>query len=234
VLVLCLILGINQVPGDAGEDTRIKEQIHARLSGLVSVHAERLEVSVLDGVVTITGSVASLGEQLTIGRIAGSITGVASIANNLSIRALDRPEAAIAQEVNRLLQRRPKFRTADVVVSASGTAVTLDGKVKRNADRAEAEEIAASALGVTRVVNRLQVESAGTVPDATIQRNVASVLANPITFGAIKDLEVVVEESNVTLKGTVKHESDRLSAERLSLGVEGVASVINLIAIEGK
>lgn len=232
MIVFCLAMGINLVPGDAANDVRIKDQLLAKLTGLVSIHPERLEVTVSEAVVRITGSVASVGEKLVIGRIAGSIMGVASIANDLSVRAVDRPEADILQDVTRLLQNRPKFRDVPIRVLVSGNEVTLDGQVKHNADKAEAEEIAGTVAGVTRVVNTLEVDSAGTIPDEIIKSKVESALANPITFGAVRNLEVTVEEGTVTLKGTVRRDMERRQAERIVVGVEGVGSVLNLITIE--
>lgn len=231
-LAFCLAASVNQVQGDPAADTRIKEQILARLTGLVSIHPERLEVEVNEGTVKLTGSVASLGEKVVVERIAGSITGVRGITNELTIRALDRPESQIAQEVSRLLQSRPKFSDDAIQVSVTGTEVTLDGNVKHAADRLEAEEIAGTAQGVTTIVNKLQVESEGTIPDETIRSNVASALGNPVSFGVIRNLEIEVKEGTVTLKGSVRRESDRRQAERLALGVEGVATVRNQLTVD--
>lgn len=232
-LALCLVLGINLVPADAANDARIREQLQSRLSGLVSIHAERLEVTVTDGVVRIAGSVASVGEKMSVGRIAGSVAGASSVTNDLTVRALDRPEAVVRQEVTGLLKNRPKFRDADIRVSVSGSEVTLSGKVKHASDKAEAEDIAGAAMGVSRVVNSLEVDNAVPITDEMIRSNVGSALRNPVTFGVVRDLEIEVEDGMVTLRGTVVRDSDRQQAERLALGVDGVVSVENLIDVEG-
>ena len=232
-LALCLAMGFNLASADTANDARIKEQLQSRLSGLVSIHPERMEVTVTDGVVRITGSVASVGEKLAVGRIAGSVAGATSVTNDLSVRALDRPDAAVRQEVSGLLKNRPKFRDADIHVAVSGSQVTLTGKVKHASDKAEAEDIAGTAMGVTRVVNSLEVDNKVTIPDETIKSNIGSALKNPVTFGVVKDLEIVVEDGMVTLRGSVVRESDRLQAERLALGVDGVTSVENLITVTG-
>lgn len=232
-LIAFLFLSFSQLPADADSDTRIKTLIMGKLNGLVSIHPERLAIEVTDGAVRISGSVASVGEQMTVGRLAGSVSGVTTITNDLSVRTVDRQEADILQEVTSRLKNRPKFRDGSVHVSVAGSEVTLSGTVKHNADKADAEDIAGAVRGVTSVVNRLQAETNGNIPDEVIQSKVRGALVNPVTFGVVRDLEVAVEDGVVTLKGSVRRHADRDMAERIALGVEGVTTVDNQVTVEG-
>jgi len=232
--VLALAVGfaaVDQVPCDSTTDTRIKEQIQAKLAGQVSLHPERLAIEVNDGIVRLTGSVASIGETMTVARLAGSISGVRSVANELTIRTQERPEVQITQEVTTLLQNRPKFRDGSIRVSVAGSEVTLSGVVKQTADRVDAEEIAGTARGVTNVINRIVVDNDARSPDAAIKSKVMSALGNPVSFGVVRNLEVEVLDGAVTIRGTVRRQSDRSMAERITLGIDGVVSVNNQVAV---
>src|SRR5213594_2017729 len=202
---------------DGAADERIRQRVQMKLAGQVAVHIESLDVRVQDGSVRLAGTVGSLGEKLRAERVAGGIVGVKSVTNDLVVKTTDRSEIAIAQDVRHRLETRTRFKRTPVQVTVSGTEVTLSGQVERGLDRVDAQEIAADAPGVTRVINNVQVKGEGSIPDESIRSRVLSILANPLTFGVIRHLEVTVEGGAVTLRGTVTREADRVEAERLAL-----------------
>lgn len=219
---------------DSAADDRLRQLVQMKLANQVSLHIETLGVRVEDQNVRLAGSVASIGEKLRAERIVGGIVGVGGITNELSVRKSDRSEIAIAQDVQRHLGTRVRFRRTPIQVTVSGTEVTLGGVADRGVDRLDAEEIAANVQGVTQVVNNIQVKTAGAIPDESIRNRVLGVLTNPLTFGLIRNPEVTVEEGTVTLRGTIVREADRLEAERLTLSVPGVSSVVNLLTVAGR
>jgi len=229
--VLLTIGTLGAARADSGEDDRIRQRVEARLVGQVNVHIESFGIQVQEGIVHLTGFVDSVGEKNRADRVVGGIVGVRGIRNDLQIRASDQSELSITQEVSRRLDSRTRFRKTPVQVTVSGTEVTLSGAVERALDRLDAEEIAAEVPGVTKVINSLQVRSEGSVTPEVIRSRVTSILTNPLTFGVIRNLQVAVEQGTVTLSGTAARESDRLQAERLTLGVPGVVGVINLITL---
>jgi osmotically-inducible protein OsmY len=231
LLAVCLPAGIGLLHADAASDERIKQRIKNKLSGQVSLHLESLELDVRDGAVRLAGSVASVGERAIIERLVGGLSGVTGITNDLSVRPTGRSEQAIADEVRRLLERRVRFKKSPIDVTASGSDVTLDGTIERAIDRLDAEVIAGGVTGVTRVINNLQVVPSGQTSPQTIRERILSALGNPLTFGVIRDLEVVVDGGAVELRGVAVRDADRTQAERLALGVNGVISVKNLITV---
>jgi len=229
--VIALTIAAGAVSAETATDSRIRLRIERRLTGQVSLHFERLAITVDNGVATLEGSVASVGEKQSVDRIVAAVTGVESVVNNLTVRLSNEPDAAILHKVQRLLEQRPRFQSNPVQATISGGAVTLTGDVQRGVDRLDAEQIAGSVEGVTQVVNRLQVLGAGTVPPETIRNDVMSVLVNPLTFGVIRHLEVSVEGSVVTLRGEAASDADRIAARRLALTVTGVTDVIDEIVL---
>jgi len=218
---------------DAETDDRIRLRIENRLAGQVALSVENLKIEVQEAVVRLSGSVASIGELERVERLVSGVVGVAGTVNELTIRASTRSDLALSQEIRRLLNRRTRFRDAGIVVTASGTEVSLEGMVERALDRLDAEKIAADVAGVTRVVNKLQVASDGRIPPEVIGTRVRSLLVNPLTFGVIRELEVSVEEGVVHLRGVARRDGDRIEAERLAMSVPGVTGVINEISVLG-
>lgn len=215
----------------APSDDTIREKIFQKVTGQVGLHLQQFEVEVNQGVARIRGTVASLSELQKLERLAGSAQGVRGLESLVQVRPADRPEPVIEDEVRRRLERRPQYKNSPVTVSASGTVVTLSGTVSRNFDRLEAAAIAGEIEGVTRIINDLVAATAGPVDDDTIRRRVESILVNPLTFGAVRDLRVTVTGARVSLKGSVIREFDRREAERLALTVDGVESVQNELTI---
>jgi len=229
--LIALAIGAGPARADSDADRRVKMRIEGRLVGQVNLHFERLGIAVNGGVVTLTGSVASIGERRDAERIVGSVFGVTGVVNDLGIRPSHESSEAILHEVQRRLERRPRFQSNAVQASIAGTVITLTGEVQRGLDRSDAADIAASVAGVTRVDNDIRVLGAGSVPPETIRDDVRSVLLNPLTFGVVRDLEVTVSGSVVTLRGEVSREADRRTAERLALTVTGVTEVMNEIVV---
>lgn len=230
-VAVAMCMGIARA--DTATDDRIKQRILSKLTGQVSIHLEGFDVQVTEGVVRLRGSAGSLGEVKKVERIVGSIPDVAGIASELIVRPSPVSDAEIAGRVKYALDRRPRFKAAQLQVSSAGGQVTLDGTVERALDRLEAGEFAAEVEGVSQVINNLRIRSEGTISPEQVRSRVLSVLTNPLTFGVVRNLEVEVEGSTVTLYGAVSRPSDLTHAERLCLGVPGVGSVRNLIEVMG-
>ncbi|HET6372321.1 MAG TPA: BON domain-containing protein [Candidatus Polarisedimenticolia bacterium] len=235
MLSLTMICGAHVLMprADAAADERIQQRILTRLAGQVTLHLEELQVDVKDGVAHLSGSTGSIGETQSVERIVRSIVGVATVVSDLTVRPRGSSESMITQEVRRLLDRRTRFKTSPIEVDVAGTEVTLSGKVQRGIDRLDAETIAAGITGVTRVVNNLEIASAGTSTAEEIRKKTLAILTNPLTFGLVRKLAIEVSGGTVTLTGVVSRDQDRLEAERLTLAVPGVTSVDNRIEVEG-
>lgn len=66
-------------------DESIKEEIVELLAGHGQVDAKRIRVDVIDGTVTLSGSVRSQSETQTVEGIAGNVLGVQEINNQLNV-----------------------------------------------------------------------------------------------------------------------------------------------------
>jgi osmotically-inducible protein OsmY len=223
---------------EEGGDRRLREQIAARLEGQVSLHLRDLKLEVSRGDVRVSGTVASLEEVDTVERLVQGIVGVRRLDNRVRVRPSPRSDAAIGQELRRRLDRFTALRSPAVEAEVTDGHAVLSGTVGEAVDRVEAERQARSVPGVLHLDNRLAVrgpvwsgDDSG-VGGEDLAVRVRSLLANPLTFGAVRRLRVEAEGSTIYLHGAVAREADREEAGRLAATVSGVTRVVNLIAVD--
>jgi hypothetical protein len=142
-------------------------------------------------------------------------------------------ENPIEGEVHRSLQRLPYFGVFDYLAyTVEGSTVLLYGKVMDPNLRDSAAAVAATAQGVTCVIDKIELLQ-NSPSDNRIRLDVfGAIYSDPLllryafagTGGAI---HIVVERGRVTLEGEVASVSDaRRIAERVDK-VSGVASISN-------
>jgi len=227
-LAAILAAGATSVHAD---DNQVRLRILNRLKGQVGLDTSDLQVSVRGGEVELTGSVASLGDLKKLDRLVYGVVGVELVTNNLGVRPSNRSDQAIEEQVRLELQRRPRFREHPVAVSVSGRVVTLSGDVERSLDRSDAAGIAEGVEGVVQVDNRIRVTSSQETTPDEIRSRCLAILANPLTFGVIQDLQVEVDGSTVTVRGVVRRQADKNEATRLLRQVPGVLEVNNRLDV---
>ncbi len=118
-----------------------------------------IEVSVKEGVVTLTGQVPSLGHKRLAGVLAWWVPGSRDVINGLEVVP---PEAdnddEITDAVRLVLEKDPFVNAAQIRVSTKNACVTLEGLVATEREKDMAEWDAWYVFGVDRVINALTVE----------------------------------------------------------------------------
>ena len=126
----------------------------------------------------------------------------------------------------------PNLDGAAISVSANDGRVTLRGTVGSLVQQAEAARTARRVLGVRNVEDQLQVRPMG--PDERADADTkAAVLAALIDDDDLHaaDIDVKANDGTVTLSGLVEFARSRDRAERVALGVAGVAQVHNRLKV---
>jgi osmotically-inducible protein OsmY len=139
-------------------DTDIARETGEALRRSVDV-PDSIQVSVHDGVLTLSGVVTWQFERAAAGRAVQYAKGVGVINNEITIRP-----GVIAEDlkfaISAALLRNAEVDGARVaVVTANDGSATLTGVVASWSERRQAERVTWSAPGVTRVANRLTVAS---------------------------------------------------------------------------
>lgn len=137
------------------DDTALAQAVRNALRWDVDVPEERIDSIVRDGVVTLRGSVDHWYERSAARHVVARLTGVRSVNDHMVVATPERTDQQIFDEIKATLFRRLPGVDVDLTV-AEGT-VTLMGRLRSYADRAQTAALAWRTPGVKSVVNRIVV-----------------------------------------------------------------------------
>lgn len=147
------------------EDVEIRRALEATFGYDPRIDAERLNMRVEEGIVTLFGEVDSLKAKRTAGQDARNTVGVWRVRNHLKVRPALGPhrrpmpdlDAQIARKVRLALLRDPVVEQHEITVTVNNYLVKLEGTVDTKYEKQLAEEVASRIRGVAAVVNHLTV-----------------------------------------------------------------------------
>ena len=141
-------------------------------------------------------------------------------------------DSTLEKAVMDALADNRRVHADEIAVQAIDGAVILRGTVGSLVQQAEAARTARRVLGVRNVEDQLQVRPMG--PDERADADTkAAVLAALIDDDDLHaaDIDVKANDGTVTLSGLVEFARSRDRAERVALGVAGVAQVHNRLKV---
>jgi osmotically-inducible protein OsmY len=136
----------------------------------------------------------------------------------------------IHDDVCRQLMWQTDIQSNEIVVAVKNSAVVLSGRVETCLESREAESAAKAAYGVSSVTNNIRIEPKRTRSDQEIAGDITAHLQR-ITCVLEEIPSVTVREGIATLRGQVRWNFQRNSAERATEAVVGVLRVRNLVAV---
>lgn len=221
----------------AAPDGDLRQQVLERLSEEEAI-AAKIEVSVQDDEVTLTGLLASIGEkEWAIERVERT-DGVSAVVSQLTL-VVPRPDTDLARAVAEAIVRYPYYTVFDHVSGfVENGVVTLQGDV--TPDRRKSKDIrerVSKVIGVQGVVNEVETLSPA-INDARLRFTLARRLFNHPSLGRYTGydpgIHIIVKNGYVTLKGTVYDQADRLIADSESRRAFGVIRVYNELKVRGE
>jgi len=139
-------------------DMQIKSQAENTLLWNEDIDSTNIEVSVSNGIVTLTGTVDSLWKKWEAEQTVYRNFGVISVENHLTIvPTTSIVDQDIAEDIEKALDRNFYVDAEDVSVKVDRGIVTLMGDVKTTIARTQAEDIAMYTAGVMDVKNELRL-----------------------------------------------------------------------------
>jgi osmotically-inducible protein OsmY len=190
-----------------------------------------LLVAVRDGVVTLTGDVASVPERIAAAKAAERVWGVKGVVDELFVRsagASGADEADLAMSAKTMLEWAIDVPMDTVAVAVHDRALTLSGAVTWEFQREAAARAVSFIRGITGVTNDVTIVERPTVlvskdaVEAAIRRN-TPLVADTIT--------VTVDGHTLILSGSVRSATERRQAEHLAWAAAGVTRVENKLTI---
>jgi len=236
-------------------DSEVKTAIKDALSIDPRVLAENVNVDVLEGIVTLRGTVDNLASSRAAAQVARDTVGVWRVRNRLRVGLVEPvSDADIYSRVRNALINDPFVELYEIEVTVNEGRVTLDGLVDTTFEKAQAEDVVARLSGVVTVNNNLNAVNARplpyqpyvdernnydygrydfltstTVDDWAIRQDIEEELWwSP--FVDSDKINVAVEEGVATLTGTVDTWSDRYTATENALE-GGAVRVINKLDV---
>lgn len=120
----------------------------------------QLDVSVVEGVITLDGDVPSLAQKRLAESLVWWIPGTRDVVNGLGVAPPEEDsDDDITDALKRVLQKDPLLKGLTIGVSTDHRVVTLRGAVPSETQRRAAEDDAWCLFGVDRVISTLQVHA---------------------------------------------------------------------------
>ena len=197
-----------------------------------SVDASNIAVAAKDGVVTLTGHVASYAQKLAAERAAWRVHGVKAIAQEIEVRLpgdKKLSDADIAKRALDILAWDVLVPSDKLQVKVADGWITLSGKAAWNYQRLAAEKAVRKLSGVTGVSNNILVEPR--VQAGDVRKNIVDALKRHAEVEANKIKVDVLDSGTVAIDGYVDDWDERQAVERAAWSAPGVRVVQNRVRI---
>lgn len=203
----------------------LQERVETELSWDPRLDATSIGVSAHDGVVTLSGSVATYSEKLDAEQAALRVRGVHGIAENINVR----PFGDVGLGDDEIARRAVSSLEWDVMVPNEAIQVvvqdgyvTLTGEVEWDFQRAAAARAIHKLYGVRQITNEISLKAR--VQSEDIHKLIKDALERQgqIEAGNIK---VSVDGGKVSLSGHVKSWPERSVIEHAAWAAPGVYAV---------
>lgn len=212
-------------------DAILKSDVVAELAWDPAVNAAHIGVSVVDGVVTLSGSLDSLAEKYAAEKAVRRIPGVRGLAIDLEVKLApqhQRADAGIADAAVRALDWASDVPSDRIQAQVEDGWVTLTGKVDWRYQRTAAERAVRSLVGVRGITNKVEVESRAET-DA-IREQISGALARHAAREA-SHIAIDVDGGVVTLTGEVGSLPEHDAAVGAAFSTRGVSRVVDRLHV---
>lgn len=207
------------------------------------LNGDAVKAKAVDGVVTLTGTVADESHKSLAQDTAASLDGVARVDNKLETTAevaADNADGWIVRKVKLALLFHRNVNAIGTSVEATDGVVTLKGEASSDAQKELTSAYAKDIEGVKDVKNDMTV-AAAQVPtvqsvgekldDASITAQVKQALLTHRSTNSVKT-KVETRGGKVTLTGIAKNAAEKALVGKLVADIQGVTDVNNEMTVE--
>lgn len=150
---------VRNTSDSAPSDDEIAKRAVNVLSWDSVIPSDVIQVTVRDGLVTLTGKVNWYYQKSSAERDVRGLSGVRSVVNNIEIEPHAKPEN-VKRKIEAALKRHAEIEARDIRVTVrDDDEVLLEGKVRNWDEKSAVENAAWSAPGVKNVKDRLTIAS---------------------------------------------------------------------------
>ena len=214
-----------ELPTNEITDIDILHAVEREFRSDDALNPDTVDVSVREGVVTLSGEAQTILVKRQAERMVGSLKGVRSIINRLTIYPTGQSNEKIHSNVKSTLADAASAAGDDIEVSVNGQGIVLlTGTVASYVEKINLESIVADARGVTQIENSLSIKRAVKRRDASELKAEIARRFELSPFLAEGLIEISVEGDSVELSGKVGSVNERKLAHNLAwlAGIEKV------------
>lgn len=197
-----------------------------------SVDASKIGVIVHNGIVSLSGTVASYAETYRAIHAAERVAGVKAVTNGIKVELPSmhqRDDADIAQVVVNALKWHVWVPHDTIKVKVEQGWVTLEGTVDAKFQCESADDAVRYLTGVKGLTNLITVNQPA-INSSEVKTKIEDALRRARELEA-KDIDVEVKGNNVILRGHVRSWAERSDAERAAWAAPGVGRVEDHLTI---
>jgi osmotically-inducible protein OsmY len=215
-------------------DRRIQKDVEDELAWDPSIDEAGVGVSVDNGIVSLTGKVATFGEKYRAERAALRVRGVRGVANDVDVALSPRPghtDAQIAAAAATALGLSITIPKDQVKVIVRDGILTLDGTVEWEYQRMAAVRLVRDLGGVKQVNNLITLRPKATARD--VKAKIAAALHRTAQLD-VESIQVEVDGTRVTLRGKVSSWEEKRQTEKTAWSAPGITDVRNLLEVQSR
>lgn len=210
---------------------RVHQDVEQELGCEPSVNAAAIGVAIEDGIVTLSGHVASHAEKIAAEHAAARVRGVKAIVSELEVNFPDSSLLAdeeIAKVAIQALSWNTQIPADRIKVRVEHGWITLEGDVDWHYQKTAAYNAVCNLKGVTGVSDRVAIKP--TTVSTAVEAHIEAALRR--RFGTRKN-HIAIETSgdHVTLRGAVGSLAERAEIERAAWTTPGVCHVNNNLSV---
>ncbi len=216
------------------DDENIKQDIFDQLTWDDSIDASDINVSVLNGVASLEGTVPSYSAKMAAEGYAYDTSEITDVENNLIV---DFPTAEpmpsdleITTSIENKFEWHSKINAAGIRVETINGNVTLSGVVESYWEKVLAENLALDTYGVADIANELTVVPVKSFVDDGIENDIRSAYRRS---GLIDEKKITVEVNGgiVRLRGIAANNLVKSRAYDIAVYTAGVKDIIDEITV---
>lgn len=212
-------------------DKELRAAVEQALDWEPSVDAKGIGVSVVDGVVTLSGHVPAYAEKREAEKVAGLVRGVKAVACQLEVAlpvASERSDEEIARAAGNAVAWNTLLPKDAIQVWVDNGRVTLEGAVDWQYQRRVAGKSVRFLAGVRDVNNHIVVRPRA--DQVAVKAQIEAALLRNAQLDANR-IRVDIRGDHVILTGAVQSWLEREAAEQAAWGAAGVCDVENLLIV---